>query len=95
MAMIPKKVKTNKMMDMGGDLEKVLVVLIVLMFVDTVLSPHVHKSLSPLMYALIILITLYLILPNKKNYGMSGYTRLIFMLKYLLDKLKRKAAKES
>ena len=92
MAMIPKKVKTSKSLDTGGMLEKTMVVLIVILFVDTFLTPHIHKSLSPLMYVTITLVTLYLIFPNKKNYGLSGHMRLILMLRYQLNKLKERTA---
>lgn len=95
MAMIPKKVKTSKIAETGGNLEKMMLVLSVLILVDVVLSPHIHQSLSPLMYATIALSTLYLILPNDKNYGTSGYMRIIVMLRYYFNKLKEKVAKRS
>lgn len=92
MAMIPEKVKTSKTLDVGGVLEKVLIVLIVLVFADSILAQHVHKTVTPLMYAAVVLITLYLILPNKKNYGTSGYTRMILVLKYWIEKQKERRA---
>lgn len=93
--MIPQKVKTQKVMDTGGGLEKAVIVLIVLMFCDTVISPRVHSSLSPLMYFMIVIITLYLIMPNKKNYGSSGCTRLVLALKYQINKWKERVVKKS
>lgn len=93
--MIPKKVKTNKTMETGGMLEKIIVVLVVMMLVDTFLTPHIHKSLSPVMYVTITIVTLYLIMPNKKNYGTSGHMRLILMFRYQIKKMKDRWAKES
>ena len=47
MAMIPSNVKTSKTLDTGGMLEKLLVVMIAVVMADTLITPYVHKALSP------------------------------------------------
>lgn len=93
MAMIPSDVKTRKSLDTGGALEKLMIVIIALLAVDRLIIPHVHKALSLIVYVITALLVLYLVLPNKKNYGTSGYMRLLLSIKYCFGKIKDKVVR--
>ncbi len=93
MAMIPSNVKTSKTLDTGGMLEKLIIVMIAVVMVDTMVTPYVHKALSPLVYIVTAVLVLYLILPNNKNHGTSGYMRLLLVVKYYVYKIRDKVVK--
>lgn len=93
MALIPKKSK-NAMISLDSlGFETMIMLLMVLMFGSSFISEFVHVKFELLANIYIILLVVYLLLPNRQNYGKNGAQRVMICMKYYFRKIRRKVCR--
>lgn len=83
MARIPSKTKTNSSEDNNVSLEVAIMIFAFVLIGNKILENKVHSSLQWFLLLLIIVLVVFLILPNSKNHGKNGYQRMLIWLKYV------------
>lgn len=89
MTLIPSKSNVNTFSTASFSFGTMVLLLLVVMFGSEVVDQYVHKSFEIPAIFYVVCIVVYLLYPNKLNYGKNGAQRIMICVKYYIKKMRR------
>ena len=89
MALIPSKSKVSTFSTDSFSFGTMMIILCVVMIGSHIVDEDVHSNFSIPAILFLVSIVVYLLYPNKSNYGTNGAQRIMICIKYYLRQMRR------